>query len=55
MTYFRIEFVDLHGVPTSKVFRTREQAKEHAKRVLGFSGECDLDSKIAITRITKTK
>ena len=55
MTYFQVEFVDKLGVPKSKVFRTREQAKQHAKRVLGFVPDGDLDAKIAITPIKKQK
>jgi hypothetical protein len=55
MTYFQIKFANRSGVPISKVFRTREQAKQDAKRVLGLLEDGDLESKIAITPVPKKK
>ena len=49
MTYYRVEFLTVGDQPHQpKRFRTEEQAKNYAKRILGITDESGLTSR-AIT------
>ena len=55
MTYYRIEFpVTNNPQRAPKRFRTEEQAKKHAKRVLGVTDDLDLKSKVNISAVQST-
>lgn len=52
MTYYRVEFpVTNKPQRAPKRFRTEEQAKKHAKRVLGISDDLDLKWKVSISAV----
>lgn len=53
MTYYRVEFLAKQVVARpAKRFRTAEQAKQHAKRVLGLADDSGLIAKVAIIAIS---
>jgi hypothetical protein len=55
MTYYRVEFpVTTKPSHPTKRFRTEEQAKKHAKRVLGITDDLDLEWKVSISAVQST-
>jgi len=54
MTYYRVDFLAVQPIlRPAKKFRTEEQAKRHAKRILGLSDDSGLVSRVAIVLIGK--
>ncbi len=55
MTYFRIEFLTVCDQPRRpKRFRTEEQARRYAKRILGITDESPLASKAIAVPVNRT-
>jgi hypothetical protein len=53
MTYYRVEFLTSDTVRPVKKFLTQENARKHARRVLGLADDSGLVSKVAIVAISK--
>ena len=54
MTYYRVDFLAAqHHLRPAKKFRTVEQAKKHARRVLGVTEDSGLIAGIAIVAVRK--
>jgi hypothetical protein len=53
MTYYRVEFLTPETVRPVKKFLTQENARKHARRVLGLADDSGLVSKVAIVAISK--
>ncbi|MBZ5630274.1 MAG: hypothetical protein LAO06_15550 [Acidobacteriia bacterium] len=57
MTYYRVEFLQTSDATlATKLFRTPQQGRNYAKRILGFTEDCDVRSKVNIVPVSrKTK
>ncbi len=54
MTYYRVDFLASKEISRpAKRFRTRKQAKQHARRILGVIDDSGLVSKVAIVAIRR--
>lgn len=54
VTYYRVDFVAAKLISRpAKRFRTEEQAKKHARRVLGVAGDIDLASWVTIVAVSR--
>ena len=54
VTYYRVDFLAAQPIlRPAKKFRTEEQAKRHAKRILGLPDDSGLVSRVAIVAIGK--
>jgi len=55
MTYYRVDFSAAGKAQRApKRFRTEEQAKKHARKVLGISDDVDMKSKVNIVAVDRT-
>jgi hypothetical protein len=55
MTYYRVEFLTVGDqLRQSKRFRTEEQARKYAKRILGITDETGLASKAITVPVNRT-
>ena len=55
MTYYRVEFLTVGDQPRQpKRFRTEEQARKYAKRILGITDETGLASKAITVPVNRT-
>jgi hypothetical protein len=56
MTYYRVEFPAGTPKPNHpKRFRTEEKAKQHARKVLGLTGNGGLESKVTILPVARNE
>ena len=54
MTYYRVDFLQTSDATlASKLFRTPQQGRNYAKRILGFAEDHDVQSKVSIVPVNR--